>query len=206
MEIKSSAKFRLKEDEESADIGADSEIGAESLAVSDNNCADTVSVDLPVFSEEFEVLCEIGRGGMGCVYKAKEKSTGTVFAIKTLNLDLANDAVANKRFEQEAEAASKLNHPNLVAVYGHGTTGGTAPYIVMDYLEGQSLADLLSENKFLDPNRALDIFLEIADGLMYAHNHGVVHRDIKPTSDTRQIVQLDLILRLQPNCISWRSK
>jgi tetratricopeptide (TPR) repeat protein len=138
--------------------------------------------DRPALGERYEILSKIGKGGMGSVYKVKDHSINAILAIKVLQQELIQDAAALKRFEQEADSASNLNHPNLVSVFGHGTTDDGAPYIVMDFLDGKSLADILAVQKVLEPRRALKIAMDIAEGLAYAHNSGVIHRDIKPTN------------------------
>lgn len=130
----------------------------------------------------FEILELIGQGGMGAVYKAKNKQTGDLFAIKVLLQELADDTTSIKRFKQEAEAAGKLDHVNLANVFGHGTTDDGAPYLVMEYLEGRSLRDLLEEEGRLPPDQALDIFIQVTEGLSYAHKAGIIHRDIKPSN------------------------
>ena len=138
--------------------------------------------DFPNLGDRYEVLQRIGTGGMGAVYKVRDKSIDAIVAVKVLQQALVQDAAALKRFQQEAESASQLNHPNLVSVFGHGTTCDGAPYIVMDYLEGKSLADILTEAKVLESARALKLFKDIAEALSYAHKSGVIHRDIKPTN------------------------
>lgn len=138
--------------------------------------------EFPNLGERYEVLQRIGTGGMGAVYKVRDKSIDAIVAIKVLQQALVQDAAALKRFQQEAESASQLNHPNLVSVFGHGTTDDGAPYIVMDYLDGKSLADILMDAKVLESPRALKLFSDIAEALSYAHKNGVIHRDVKPTN------------------------
>src|SRR5581483_10202154 len=138
--------------------------------------------DLPNLPDRYEVLEQIGHGGMGSVYKVYDKAVEKVMAIKVLQPELTKDAAALKRFEQEAESASELNHSNLVSVYGHGTSLDGAPYIVMDFIDGPGLAAILKKEHHLEPKRALDIFIKICEGLIYAHDRNVIHRDIKPTN------------------------
>lgn len=145
----------------------------------DKSSSDT---DFPNLGESYEVICRIGQGGMGRVFKVRERSSGKFFAVKVLQPDLAADAAALKRFEQEAESASQLDHANLVSVYGHGTASDGAPYIVMDFLQGSGLSDVLKKDHHLEPKRALEIFIQICEALKHAHDKGVIHRDIKPTN------------------------
>jgi hypothetical protein len=131
----------------------------------------------------YEVLAELGRGAMGVVYRARDPRIDRVVAIKTLRPDLGlpADAFADleKRFYQEATAAGRLSHPNIVAVHDVLAVEGV-PYIVMECLEGRTLADLIAAEGRLDPARATRLFVQVCDALHYAHARGVVHRDIKP--------------------------
>ncbi|HEY9785839.1 MAG TPA: serine/threonine-protein kinase [Candidatus Obscuribacterales bacterium] len=132
--------------------------------------------------DRFEVLAVVGEGGMGTVYKVREKELDKVMAIKLLRPEYAADESAVKRFRHEAQAASDLTHANLCALYDFGVSKKGSPYIVMDYLEGQNLADVLSKEAYLDVPRALDIFMQIAEAISHAHMKGVIHRDLKPSN------------------------
>lgn len=138
--------------------------------------------DFPKLDERFEVIEELGAGGMGRVFKVRDLTLDKLLAIKVLKQDLANDATALKRFEKEAEAAAALSHPNLISIYNHGTTAEGESYLVMDYLEGPSLAEVIEKKEKLGTERLLDIFIQICDGLAHAHKAGVIHRDVKPTN------------------------
>jgi eukaryotic-like serine/threonine-protein kinase len=131
----------------------------------------------------FEVLDEIGRGAMGIVYKAKDPMLERIVAIKTINMGMDRDGAAmyEKRFYQEARAAGGLNHPNIVTVYDIGKTE-TACYMAMEYIEGEELRTLLAPGKPLPVGQALSIAAQVAEGLAYAHERGVVHRDVKPAN------------------------
>lgn len=132
--------------------------------------------------ERYEVLEQLGEGGMGAVYKVRDKELGKTFAVKMLRPQLVEDGTARKRFEQEAQAASNLTHANLVAVYDYGMGTKGSPYIVMDYLDGKSLGDILQKQGYLDVPRAVDIFVQCAEAIAHAHRKGVIHRDIKPNN------------------------
>jgi Serine/threonine protein kinase len=138
--------------------------------------------EFPRLDDRYEVLSIIGKGGMGAVYKVLDKELGKTLAIKVLQSDLAGDQTALRRFEQEAEAASQLTHNNLVSVFGYGKTKDGAPYLVMDYFDGCSLAAVLKEEKTLESGRALNVFHQICEALVHAHEQGVIHRDIKPAN------------------------
>ncbi|HUW26756.1 MAG TPA: serine/threonine-protein kinase [Gallionella sp.] len=131
----------------------------------------------------YEVLGELGQGAMGIVYKAKDPLIDRVVAIKTINLGLALDEKEEYegRFYQEAKAAGRLNHPNIVTVYDVGKSGDVA-YIAMEFLQGRELRDIMNDEGSLPVEQVLDIVAQVAQGLAYAHEHEIVHRDVKPSN------------------------
>ncbi len=132
----------------------------------------------------YEMVSELGQGAMGVVYKARDPLIDRVVAIKTINLGLALDEKEEYegRFYQEARAAGRLNHPNIVTIYDVGKSGNIA-YIAMEFLQGSELRDLLREERNNMPvAQIVDIVAQVAEGLAYAHQHGIVHRDIKPSN------------------------
>src|SRR5262245_36220854 len=126
----------------------------------------------------YEILAPLGAGGMGEVYRARDTRLGREVAIKVLPASFSKDADRLRRFEQEARAASLLNHPNIIAVYDVGSHGG-APYVVQELLEGETLRAVLVRDR-LSHRRSLDYAIDIARGLAAAHEKGIVHRDLKP--------------------------
>ena len=126
----------------------------------------------------YEIQTALGAGGMGEVYRAKDTRLGRVVAVKVLPSGVAADPERRHRFEQEARAASALNHPHICVLYDIGSEGGT-DFLVMEYLEGQSLAESL-EKGALPLEEVLQVAVEIADALDKAHRQGIVHRDLKP--------------------------
>ncbi|MEO8675649.1 MAG: serine/threonine-protein kinase [Casimicrobiaceae bacterium] len=129
----------------------------------------------------YEITGELGRGAMGVVYKARDPLIDRVVAIKTVGLDLSpeeSDAF-EQRFFREAKSAGRLNHPNIVTIHDVGRSNGSA-YIAMEFLQGQSLREILDSGVVLPPERIAEIIAQVADGLAFAHENGVVHRDIKP--------------------------
>lgn len=136
-----------------------------------------------VVNERYKILEKVGQGGMGAVYLAEVlgKKNSWV-AIKMLHAQLSEDKVSVKRFQQEASAASDLQHPNLIAQYDYGMIDGKQPFLVMEYLEGESLAEMIKEQGPINPVQCCRIFSQVMDGLQYAHDKGVVHRDIKPSN------------------------
>ncbi|OGT17745.1 MAG: serine/threonine protein kinase [Gallionellales bacterium RIFOXYD12_FULL_53_10] len=131
----------------------------------------------------YEVISELGQGAMGVVYRARDPLIDRIVAIKTINLGLAQEEKDEYegRFYQEARAAGRLNHPNIVTIYDVGKSGDIA-YIAMEFLEGCELRDLMRDNGMLPVDQVLDIVAQVAAGLAYAHEHEIVHRDIKPSN------------------------
>jgi serine/threonine protein kinase len=129
----------------------------------------------------FTLEALLGAGGMGAVFRARDGQTGSLVAVKLLHAAMAGDDELAARFQREAETASELEHPNIVPVFGHGTTpgtGGPAPYLVMPLLEGVELRDLIGAP--MDPARAVALMTQLLSALEHAHAHGIVHRDLKP--------------------------
>jgi serine/threonine protein kinase len=129
----------------------------------------------------YEVLAELGRGAMGVVYKARDPMLERTVAIKTINMALEEDGASHyeARFQQEARAAGGLNHPNIVTIHDIGKSADTA-YMAMEFIEGVELRSMLQAGAPLPLAQATAIAAQIAEGLAYAHERGVVHRDIKP--------------------------
>ena len=128
----------------------------------------------------YVVVCEIGRGGMGTIFKAREPGTNRLVALKVLASDLAEDPIFVRRFEHEAESASKFTHPNLIQVYRAGEENGLY-FIAMEFVEGESLGVHLNREGSLSRQTALTIIIRVARALDYAWKKArLVHRDIKP--------------------------
>ncbi len=133
--------------------------------------------------DRYELGALLGYGGMAEVHLGSDVRLGRDVAVKTLRADLARDPAFQIRFRREAQSAAGLNHPSIVAVYDTGVdgTGGDAvSYIVMEYVDGRTLREVLTEERRLLPRRALEITSEVCAALDYSHRHGIVHRDIKP--------------------------
>ena len=132
-----------------------------------------------VVSERYKILETIGKGGMAIVYKANDLKLGRDVTFKVLKSDFIEDEAFISRFSTEARAAAQLAHTNIVNVYDVGNDGDIY-YIVMEYIDGYTLKELIYKNAPLDNRLACDIAMQIAAGLENAHAHGVIHRDIKP--------------------------
>ena len=143
-----------------------------------------------VLGNRYEVGDLLGRGGMAEVHLGRDTRLGRVVAIKLLRTDLARDPMFQARFRREAQSAAGLNHPAIVAVYDTGeetiveSGGGTVslPYIVMEYVEGRTLREVLRENSPFDVSLALEVTAGVLSALDYSHRMGIVHRDIKPAN------------------------
>lgn len=135
----------------------------------------------PILEGKYHLECRLGQGGMGVVYKARHAYLKTQLAIKIILPDLVgNDPQLVTRFRQEALAAAAIRHQNVVSVTDYGVINGAVPFLVMEYVEGESLHDLLAREKTLSPTRALELMSAICAGVGAAHHQGIVHRDLKP--------------------------
>ncbi len=132
-----------------------------------------------VFNDRYEMHRRLARGGMSDVYLARDLLLDRPVAVKVLFAEYAKDPTFVERFRREAQAAANLNHPNVVAVYDWGQQSGTY-FIVMEYIEGRSLSEIVRTEGPLHPRRAAEITADVAAALGFAHRNGVVHRDIKP--------------------------
>src|SRR5687768_252764 len=133
----------------------------------------------------YELGQVLGRGGMAEVYLAMDTRLGRTVAVKTLRADLARDPTFQARFRREAQSAASLNHPAIVAVYDTGEDyidNVSIPYIVMEYVDGSTLRELLHSGRKLLPERTLEMTIGILQALEYSHRAGIVHRDIKPAN------------------------
>ncbi|MFJ9131784.1 Stk1 family PASTA domain-containing Ser/Thr kinase [Streptomyces sp. NPDC102256] len=133
----------------------------------------------------YELSHVLGRGGMAEVYLAHDTRLGRTVAVKTLRADLARDPSFQARFRREAQSAASLNHPAIVAVYDTGEDyidNTSIPYIVMEYVDGSTLRELLHSGRRLLPERSMEMTIGILQALEYSHRAGIVHRDIKPAN------------------------
>ena len=136
-----------------------------------------------VIDNKYVLLEEVGAGGMGLVYKAQQQGLERIVAIKILEPTLVSDEESLARFEREARSISLLNHTHIASFFSYGIHEGRAPYIAMEFLEGSNLKSLIQEtDNGMEWQRALKICIEICDAMEYAHQQGVVHRDLKPNN------------------------
>ncbi len=137
---------------------------------------------IPVLGR-YKIVSEIGQGAMGTVYKAVDPIIDRTVAIKTINLNLSKQELEEyqARFGQEVKAAGRLNHPNIVTIYDVGKTEQVA-YMAMEFLEGQELKDIIASGTLPSTEQVVDIIAQVADGLWFAHQQEIVHRDVKPSN------------------------
>ena len=131
----------------------------------------------------YKIISEIGQGAMGVVYKAVDPIIDRTVAIKTINLNLSRQELEEyeQRFQQEIKAAGRLNHPNIVTIYDVGKTDQVA-YMAMEFLEGNELKDIIASGNLPGSEAVVDIISQVADGLWFAHQQDIVHRDVKPSN------------------------
>ncbi|HEY9772881.1 MAG TPA: protein kinase [Planktothrix sp.] len=136
----------------------------------------------PKILEQFDVLDKIGEGGMGQVFRLRERVTGREFAIKVMNQAASNDVRSVQRFDQEAHAVRKLIHANLVSVIDAAAPLNSSPYILMELIDGEDLASVLAKRGALQPRESFQYGMQICGALEHAHGKGVIHRDLKPSN------------------------
>jgi serine/threonine protein kinase/tetratricopeptide (TPR) repeat protein len=132
-----------------------------------------------IIADRYEVLEELGEGGMGSVYKVHDRELGRVIALKTIRPDLASNASTIRRFKQELLLARQISHPNVIRIYDLGIAGGLR-FLTMDFVDGVDLRSLLNDRGKFPPEEATDIIQQICAGLQAAHAEHVIHRDLKP--------------------------
>ncbi|MDR3612721.1 MAG: serine/threonine-protein kinase [Candidatus Obscuribacterales bacterium] len=151
----------------------------------DGTVLTTIATELApgeVLGGRYEIEGAFASGGMGLIYKAKHQLMNRTVAIKTIHLSLMSGGAALKRFQQEAQAISALNHPNILSVFDFFISDDGQPYLVMDYLQGTNLREVLNTDHRVTLSRALPILIAACSGFQHAHEHGVIHRDIKPAN------------------------
>lgn len=141
------------------------------------NRANQLAAELP---PQYELFEKVGEGGMGFIFKARNRYTHAMYAVKVLRSEFDHDQRALDRFMFEARAASSLKHPRICCVHDFGLTASGIPYLVMDWIEGISLGRKVTRDKQMSVPDALEIFQQTAAALMHSHQNKVVHRDLKP--------------------------
>ncbi len=158
-------------------------VGTESTMQSGSTPQPVQSQVVPgiVLAGRFMIEAILGAGGMSTVYKGKDLSIGRTVAIKMLHQQTLKEDKEIQRFLLEAKTASAVSHPNIITIFDFGLTSGGQPYIVMDYIDGISLEQLIRE-KQLNLKRTLAIFVQVCDAMFAAHKRGIIHRDLKPSN------------------------
>ncbi len=156
--------------------------GSQSSAASDSAISPDLSDPLvgTTIDQKYFIISKIAQGAFGAVYKANNTLLNRDVAIKFLHMEKLQDSRAKDRFLLESKLVASLQHPNIVQVYGQGSTASGQLFIVMDLEEGEELSTLLAREKVLNVERCVEIFQQVLDGLSYAHDKGIVHRDISP--------------------------
>ncbi|HEY9683272.1 MAG TPA: protein kinase [Drouetiella sp.] len=134
------------------------------------------------FLDKYQITEVLGRGGMSAVYKARHLLMDRHVAIKFLRSELVHDNVMLQRFQLESKAVSLLKHPNIITVHDFGLSPQGVPYLIMDFLEGKTVSDIVAEEEHIQPARCIALFTQICNALAHTHNKGVIHRDIKPSN------------------------
>ena len=137
-----------------------------------------------VLAQRYEILQVLGRGGMGAVYKARDREVDRMVALKVIRPDLAGNASILERFKQELVLSQKVTHKNVVRIYDLGDADGMK-FITMEYIEGSDLRSIVQEKKKFTPEEAVDIMVQVCRALEAAHGVGVIHRDLKPQNIMR---------------------
>ncbi|MBI4853646.1 MAG: serine/threonine protein kinase [Acidobacteria bacterium] len=132
-----------------------------------------------VLAEKYQIIETLGEGATGTVYKAKRSVIDDFVAIKTLKAELVSSHVAIERFRREAQAYGRIHHPNAISIFDFGISDGIA-FLVMEFLDGFTLRQILNNEKYLDIKRTVRIFLQMCGAVQRAHRKGVIHRDLKP--------------------------
>ena len=152
-----------------------------------------------VIADRYRLIREIGRGGMGVVWEARSLALGVDVALKLIGKRGAESEAAS-RMAREAHAAARLAHPSLVRVFDFGWSSRGNPFLVMELVNGETLANVIAREGRIEPIRAVQMLLPVADGLRCAHEKGIVHRDIKPAN---VLVAADAFGRLQPKLLDF---
>ncbi len=176
----------FKEEQEKAKLVEDAQIVGTSESSASSDLSDSLNSSKPsraagtIFANKYEITGYIGAGGMSQVYLAKDLLVNRNVAIKIMHAGRELNSHSIVRFQQEARAAGQLSHTNIASVFAFDVTEDNEPYLVMDYVDGKSLSDLIESEGPLEANRAANLLEQMLDGLLHAHYRGVIHRDLKP--------------------------
>ena len=135
-----------------------------------------------IFNEKYLIQSLLGAGGIGTVFRATHMYIDRTVAIKMLHSDLTEDKLLMRSFQREGTAVANLHHRNIVGVYDFGLSEDQVPYMVMEYIEGKNLSEIITEDNRLDTHRALRLFTQVCDGLSAAHAKDIIHCDLKPSN------------------------
>ena len=179
-EVRAHPSFSNKNEHQPASINDDDEITSYHTVVEVSGADNLPSMIGRVIDRKYRLDAKIGFGGMGDVYRASRLLIDDQVAIKFLHAAHVSDPQAGERFRREAQAAARLKHPNVVSIYDFGVTGDGLVYLVMELVEGQSLRQIIKQHGSLSPATVNEITNQVCSALQVAHQHDVVHRDLKP--------------------------
>ncbi|MBX9669852.1 MAG: protein kinase [Candidatus Obscuribacterales bacterium] len=148
----------------------------------ENETAIATRAQEPDFGERYTVRQRLGSGGMATVFRVEDRQLNQQFALKAFHKQPWSSDSLHARVEQESRALTELNHANIANVYGHGQTVDGIPYLILDWIEGKTLAEVIAEEGGLSEERALNLFVQLTEALQHAHFKGVIHRDLKPSN------------------------
>jgi len=132
-------------------------------------------------TDRFELLSQLGKGGMGTVWKARDSATGEIVALKVLHEHYATDEAFVERFQREVDITRRIDSPHVVKMFGYGQQGGR-PYVAMEFIDGETLRETIQRAGPMSWDRTREVIRQVATGLQSAHDAGIIHRDIKPSN------------------------
>jgi serine/threonine protein kinase len=178
-EVRRQVEILLGQSDQTSDFLERPALNVEAASLARNRSVEKPLVSLPSLGARYEVIEEVGHGGMGTVYKARDRETDEIVALKVLNSNIASDHRIIDRFKTELRLARKVTHKNVCRIYDLNHAGNTT-YISMEFVEGESLRRLLSRMGGLTVRKGIEMIRQLCEGLREAHAAGIIHRDLKP--------------------------
>lgn len=180
--VNSDHTLGLLQTEENIQFAQDKQVNCNNITAETHNFAQPDHLIGKVIGGHYEIISRIGQGGMSTVYKAKHQLLKRDVAVKLLKVGRQLDGKTHQRFKEEARAAVGLQHSNICSTREFGINQDGTPYLIMDFLEGTSLAELIKQEEKLSQSHVIELMLNVCSGLKHAHESGVIHRDVKPAN------------------------